>query len=78
MTGFEVDIIKGTVLDRIWDDVFYCIDVMLLWGPCNYSTATIPYFKIKAVFPNYKTLCGLDHLSHQVTAFIIREALERL
>jgi hypothetical protein len=52
---------------------------MLLWWPCNRSKAKVPFFKTKAAFLNYKTLMGLDELSHRKAAVvIIREALERL
>lgn len=80
VTGFGIDTIKGIVMDRVWDDGEYCVDdVMLLWGPCNYAKAKVPFFKTKADFLAHKTLLGLNDLSHRKAAvLIVREPLERL
>ena len=80
VTGFGIDIIKGIVMDRVWDDGEYCVDeVMLLWGPCNYAKAKVPFFNTKAAFLEYKALLGLNDLSHRKAAvLIVREPLERL
>jgi hypothetical protein len=80
VTGFGINIIKGIVMDRVWDDGEYCVDdVMLLWGPCNYAKAKVPFFNTKAAFLSYKSLKELDDLSHRKAAvLIVREPLERL
>jgi hypothetical protein len=52
---------------------------MLLWWPLNRAKGKVPFFKTKAAFLDYKTLMGLDRLSHRKAAvLIVREALERL
>jgi hypothetical protein len=80
VTGFDIGIIKGIVMDRVWDDGEYCVDdVMLLWGPCNYAKAKVPFFTTKANFLEYKALLGLNDMSHRKAAvLIVREPLERL
>lgn len=81
VTGFSIDDVKESIsMDRIWDNGRYREqDCMLLWWPLNRSKAKVPFFKTKTAFLAYKSLMGLDGLSHRKAAVvIIREALERL
>jgi hypothetical protein len=81
VTGFSIDDVSESIsIDRIWDDGHYTEqDCMLLWWPCNRSKGKVPFFKTKAAFLSYKTLMGLDSMSHRKAAvLIVREALERL
>ena len=81
VTGFSPDDVQESIsIDRIWDDGRYTEqDCMPLWWPLNRAKGKVHFFKTKDAFLAYKTLRGLDGLSHRKAAVIIlREALERL